>query len=115
VTDPLAETWAGPSALTAWILASWLDPAENGIDVGDVSLLLGVVVVSCGIVLGTWRLMLRMLDKRIALIAGRLDERTKAIQGDANGSKSLPDVSRKLDLLIDHLGVDLPESLRVPD
>ena len=104
-----------PAPLTAPVLASWLDPADNGIDVGDVSLLLGAVVVSCGMVLGTWKLMIRMLDKRIALIHASLAERTRSIQGDANGSKSLPDVSRKLDLLLDHLGAELPESLRVPD
>lgn len=40
------------------------------------------------------------LDKRIALIARQLDERTQPIQKDANGGLSLPDVARNVDIIM---------------
>jgi hypothetical protein len=43
----------------------------------------------------------KTLDKRIAVIAQQLDDRTKPIQSDANGGLSLPDVARNIDILMD--------------
>lgn len=94
---------------------SLFDPGENGIDIGDLSLLVGVLAVIGGFVLALWRIMLRSLDRRIEGIAARLDERTKPIQPNANGGRSLPDVAMSgewtrdaLRTIAGHIGVDLP-------
>lgn len=78
------------------IIAALLDPGENGFDIVDLSIVLGIITVASGLFAGAFRvIVLPALDRRIEAVAEavveRLDERTKPIQPDANGGASLPD------------------------
>lgn len=87
------------------ILVSFFDPNDNGLDITDVSVLLGVFVVVWGAV---WSA-IRQHGKRVAAarareraemerrLAEQIKEATKLIQPDANGGFALADVVRTLD------------------
>ena len=87
------------------ILAAFLDPNDNGFDITDVSVLLGVFVVVWGAV---WSA-IRWNSNRVAVahareraemerrLAEQIKEATKPIQPDANGGFALADVVRTLD------------------
>lgn len=101
--EPLAAAWQ--------VRAAFFDPGNDGLDVSDISIIAGVILVGFAM----WWATLRALDRRIERIATRLDERTNLIQPKANSGSSLTDTNRKLDRLLDHLGIDLPDELRVTD
>lgn len=91
------------------ILASILDPSDNGFDIGDLSVLIGIIVsislLTAGIV--RWnakRVAADRAHERQRMERRLLDEieaRTKPIQPYANGGKSLPDLHTKVDVLIE--------------
>lgn len=67
-------------------MPDWLDsPGE----------LLTILLIIAAIYAGM-RVIIKTLDTRIEKIASHIDERTYAIQEDANGGKSLPDVVEKV-------------------
>lgn len=87
--------------LESTLLASWWEPGTpNTLDVGDVSALLGLLVLSGGILMGITRwwmkLMRKMMKEEIAVA-------TAPIHPNANGGLSLPDVARKTEKLEAHL------------
>jgi hypothetical protein len=87
------------------ILAAFFDPNDNGLDITDVSVLLGVFIVAWTAVWGA----VRWNGKRVAAVRDReraemerrlaeqIKEATKPIQPDANGGFALADVVRTLD------------------
>lgn len=77
--------------------ANWWEPGQNGtLDVGDVSAILMFLLAVIGSVaaFNKW-----WLKKIHAMIRKEVEEFTKPIQPSANGGLSLPDVSRKVDIL----------------
>lgn len=63
-----------------------------------------IAVVLTGIAAGAWRLSKRRLakaeDRIVDRVAGVVGEKTKPIQPDSNGGKSLPDLHEKVDTAI---------------
>ena len=98
-------------------LASFFDPGNNGIDLGDIVLLVGFLIGPTAILVGWLRIWGRrwMRAALRPIVLEVVAEQTKPIQRDANGGKSLPDVNRKVDLIAAHLGIDIPETLQVKD
>ena len=100
------------------ILADFLDPNNNGLDVVDVAYALaaftafitGLWAVGRWLKRVTFRVSLRMERWMCAavepMIDAKLKDYTYPIQKHANGGKSLPDVARKLDLLLAHLNIN---------
>ena len=100
------------------ILADFLDPNNNGLDVIDVAYALAALTA---FITGLWQTgkWLKRVGGRINLRAERwvcaavepmidakLQDYTYPIQKHANGGKSLPDVARKLDLVLAHLNIN---------
>jgi hypothetical protein len=87
------------------ILAALLDPGENGFDIADLSVLVGIVLAIGGVVAAVvrWnsRRVSKVRDRERAEMERRLAEQireaTKPIQPDANGGFALADVVRTLD------------------
>lgn len=103
----------------ASILAAFLDPANDGWDVGDASQQLLFLIALAGVLwaLTKWALLPAIHKMVVAEIAAA----TKPIQKDANGGYSLPDVARKTDwlgeafkVMADAQGVTLPTDLTKP-
>lgn len=83
------------------LAASWWEPGTpNTLDIGDVSAMLGLLVLAGGILMGITRwwmkLMRKMMKEEIAVA-------TAPIHPNANGGLSLPDVARKTEKLEAHL------------
>jgi len=110
------------------LLASFFDLANDGIDAGDLSVLATGVAAFCAAVAGIYYAgrwvgakyrarkahCLQWLRAEIrGIVRQEVSEATKSIQPNANGGKSLPDANKKIDLLLEHLGVEVPESLKV--
>lgn len=102
--------------LLVQILAGFIDPANNGFDIGDLVLVLGVPAAAVGAFVGVrkaWGAFKSWADHSLrGMIRAEIEEFTRPIQPGANGGKSLPDVNRKLDIIVDHLGIELPKNLR---
>lgn len=91
------------------VLASILDPGNNGIDVGDLVLWATFV----GSIVGAWAVVDKIADKRretkrrearehlTATIREIVTDATRPIQPFANGGKSLPDVIDRVDVVIE--------------
>lgn len=75
------------------VLAALFDVGDNGFDIYDASVVVGLIV---SLYFGV-RWAGRKIDERIAAIAEQLDQRTEQIQPDANHGKSLPDVHDRLE------------------
>ncbi len=73
------------------ILAAFWDPGNDAFDVGDLGLIVGIV----GGVMGALVIAVRWLDSRI-------DTKTKQIQPDTNGGRSLTDLHKKVDQFADY-------------
>lgn len=90
------------------IFHQFFDPADNGFDLVDLAQVFGFIVL----VGGTVAAVVRWNSRRAAearlrerrefeeRLTAALNERTKPIQPDANGGKSMPDLHAKVDLLI---------------
>lgn len=117
------------------ILADFLDPNGNGVDVLDMVALLTVigslwvgakVAARVGRKAARWvdrhiRMWLSMmltphldardalLEKRFAELEQSITDLTYPIQKHANGGKSLPDVAVMTRAIFDHFGLTLPE------
>lgn len=77
------------------ILASILDPADNGFDISDLMVVLALIGVIVAAVAAIWRW---IAEPRISR---QITDATKPIQPYANGGKSLPDLHTKVDVLIE--------------
>ena len=76
------------------VIASIIDPANNGFDISDLLSVLALVAAIVGGIAALWRWIVEpRIGKQIA-------EATKPIQPEANGGKSLPDLHSKVDVLI---------------
>lgn len=97
-------------------LAAFLDPAGNGFDISDLLLILGIPAAIVGSWVGVrkgWSAFTAWAESSLRdMIRFELELFTRPIQPTTNGGKSLPDVNRKLDIVINHLGIDLPTNLR---
>lgn len=83
------------------LLASWWEPGTpNVLDVGDVSALLGLLVLAGGTLVGITRWWLKLMRK---MMKEEIAVATAPIHPNANGGLSLPDVARKTDKLESHL------------
>jgi thymidylate synthase len=77
--------------------ASWWEPGQaNSLDVGDVSAIFMFFLAVLGSVVALSRWWLKTLRK---MIREQVEEFTKPIQPNANGGKSLPDVSNRVDAI----------------
>lgn len=99
------------------IFASFFDPANDGVDIGDIAVIAAVFFGPAVIVLGWIRIWGKKWMRSVVrpIVIEVVDERTKSIQRDANGGRSLPDANKKIDLIAQHLGIALPESLQAKD
>ena len=98
------------------LLASFFDVNDNGLDITDVAVILAVIASLVTGVHASFRWTRRQLRDEIReVVCEEINNATKAIQPNANGGRSLPDANKKLDLVIEHLGINLPDSLRVKD
>ena len=78
-----------------FILASFLDPGNDGWDVGDASQQLLFLVALAGVL---WAIVKWALLPAIhKMVVTEIAAATKPIQKDANGGYSLPDVARTTD------------------
>lgn len=76
------------------VLASIIDPANNGFDISDLLSIFAVVGAVVASLAALWRWIIEPhIGKQIA-------EATRPIQPEANGGKSLPDLHSKVDVLI---------------
>jgi hypothetical protein len=107
------------------ILASFLDPGDNGWDIGDAAQQLLFAGAMCGTLWAAFKFFLlpavhtivrQELDAVRIEMKEQLEKATKPIQKEANGGYSLPDVARKSDwngealkAIATHMGVELPE------
>jgi len=107
--------------------SNWWEPGTADLfDVGDLSALLGLIVLTSGMVFGVSRWWLKLLK---AIIKDELSVATAPIQPGANGGLSLPDVARKterlekqMDIILDNqmetnqlLVKVLSQSVMIPD
>ncbi|CAB5216988.1 hypothetical protein UFOVP199_24 [uncultured Caudovirales phage] len=98
------------------LLASFFDPNSNGFDITDVGAMIVVVLFATPVVMWISRRATRRLALLIrSIVQEELERFTKPIQKSANGGKSLPDANYKIDLIAEHLGITLPDSLKAND
>jgi len=107
------------------IVASFLDPGDNGWDIGDAAQQLLFAGAMCGVLWAAFKFFLlpavhTIVRQELSNVReDMMEQLTKAtypIQQDANGGFSLPDVARKSDwngealkAIASHMGVELPE------
>lgn len=108
-----------PHSLATAIYASFIDPGDNGWDVGDAGTMLMFLLALAGVLWATSKWFL--LPAIHHMVAEEVSKATAPIQRGANGGYSLPDVARKSDwngealkAIADHLGVDLPDDKTLP-
>lgn len=76
---------------------SWWEPGTpNFLDIGDISALLGLVALACGMLFTVSKVWMRILR---TIIREEITEATAPIHPSANGGLSLADVARKTDKL----------------
>ena len=76
---------------------SWWEPGTpNFFDVGDLSAILGLIALACGMVFTVGRVWMKMLR---SVIREEITEATAPIHPSANGGLSLADVARKTNQL----------------
>jgi hypothetical protein len=94
------------------ILAGLFDPGDNGFDIADLSVMVGIILAIGGVVAAVvrWnakrvsevrRLERQEMERRLH---DQIREATKPIQPDANGGFALADVVRTLDGIRDDVG-----------
>ena len=95
------------------ILASFFDLNNNGIDVGDVGALIGVITALA--LAGRWLVSI-LVNQMHDMVVKELDKATHPIQPNANGGLSLPDVAREThkntlitQAIAEYLGIDMKE------
>lgn len=97
-------------------LAEFFDPNSNGFDITDVGAIIVVILFATPIVVFVWKKAARRFAGMIRrIVKEELETFTKPIQKSANGGKSLPDANYKIDLIAEHLGITLPDSLKAND
>lgn len=101
------------------LAGSFFDTNGNGWDIADIAALLGLLL-TLGAVIVLVRKSIKAGTSKFAseireIVRDELDVYTKPIQKGANGGSSLPDVNRKVDLIAQHLGIELPVQLQVKD
>lgn len=101
------------------IVASFLDPGDNGWDVGDAAQQLGFLLLVGAVLWGLFRWFL--LPQIRTIVVEEVTKATAPIQKEANGGYSLPDVARAADwnkralLAIGAAhGIDLPDDDTAP-
>lgn len=78
-------------------MTNWWEPGTAGtLDVGDIAAILALVTASIGTFAALGRWWMKQLRNTIH---EEVEEYTQAIQPNANGGYSLPDVSRKVEKL----------------
>lgn len=76
---------------------SWWEPGTpNSLDVGDVSAILGLVALACGMLFTVSKIWMKLLR---TIIREEITEATAPIHPSANGGLSLADVARKTNQL----------------
>jgi hypothetical protein len=90
-------------------------------EVGDVGIVCTMILAAVGVVTVIYRLSLSATHKKdekfvkrvVEIVDPLLDEKferyTKPIQPESNGGKSLPDVHKKLNFLLEAMGYDLSD------
>jgi hypothetical protein len=89
--------------------SNWWEPGTADLfDVGDLSALLGLIVLTSGMVFGVSRWWLRLLK---TIIKDEIGAATAPIQPSANGGLSLPDVARKTERLEKQMDIILDNQM----
>lgn len=89
--------------------SNWWEPGTADLfDVGDLSALLGLIVLASGMVFGVTRWWLRLLK---TIIKDEIGAATAPIQPGANGGLSLPDVARKTERLEKQMDIILDNQM----
>lgn len=88
---------------------NWWEPGTaNVFDVGDLSALLGLLVLASGIMFGVSKWWLKLMK---GVIKEEIEAATAPIHPDANGGLSLPDVARKTERLEQQMNIILDNQL----
>jgi len=89
--------------------SNWWEPGTaNLFDVGDLSALLGLIVLASGMVFGVTRWWMKLMK---ALIKDEIGAATAPIQPTANGGLSLPDVARRTERLEQQMDIILDNQM----
>jgi hypothetical protein len=88
---------------------NWWEPGTaNLFDVGDLSALLGLIVLVSGMIFGVSKWWLKLMK---AIIKDEIGAATAPIQPGANGGLSLPDVARRTEKLEKQMDVILDNQM----
>jgi hypothetical protein len=88
---------------------NWWEPGTaNLFDVGDLSALLGLIVLVSGMIFGVSKWWLKLMK---AIIKDEIGTATAPIQPGANGGLSLPDVARRTEQLEKQMDVILDNQM----
>ena len=88
---------------------NWWEPGTaNLFDVGDLSALLGLLVLVSGIVFGVSKWWLKLMK---TIIRDEIGAATAPIHPEANGGLSLPDVARKTERLQQQMDIILDNQM----
>jgi hypothetical protein len=88
---------------------NWWEPGTaNLFDVGDLSALLGLIVLVSGMIFGVSKWWLKLMK---AIIKDEISTATAPIQPGANGGLSLPDVARRTEKLEKQMDVILDNQM----
>jgi hypothetical protein len=89
---------------------NWWEPGTaNLFDVGDLSALLGLIVLVSGMIFGVSKWWLKLMK---AIIKDEISTATAPIQPGANGGLSLPDVARRTEKLEKQMDIILDNQMQ---
>ncbi|MHB1100011.1 MAG: hypothetical protein ACYCZR_10690 [Burkholderiales bacterium] len=101
------------------VWASFFDPSNDGFDMNDFSMILGIIIGGGGAYwvlnkVGSW-VVDKFTEKVEVIVRAVIEEYTRPIQKETNGGFSLPDVARGTDwnkralkAIAEAQGIDLP-------
>jgi hypothetical protein len=99
-----------PDFLIVEAASNWWEPGTaNLFDVGDLSALLGLLVLVSGIIFGVSKWWLKLMK---AIIKDEISTATAPIHPNANGGLSLPDVARKTEKLEKQMDIILDNQMQ---
>ena len=89
--------------------SNWWEPGTSNLfDVGDLSALLGLIVLASGMVFGVTRWWMKLMKK---MMKEEISVATAPIQPSANGGLSLPDVARRTERLEQQMDIILDNQM----
>jgi hypothetical protein len=99
-----------PDSPIVEVANNWWEPGTaNLFDVGDLSALLGLLVLVSGIIFGVSKWWLKLMK---AIIKDEISTATAPIHPNANGGLSLPDVARRTEKLEKQMDIILDNQMQ---